>query len=332
MIKQEINAYVNSYQYSGEIVVPSQVLTSTPQNEKFDLTYTPNFQMKLNDAYSYLKVTETVNVKFTYDNVDWNAYADVINRASNGIVTLQYVDGLSYKAIETTATPTINYNSTTYTVTASGDGTVLMYVNGNAVSNPYTFTQGETDVTYTVTATAQESGKQISATATQSITVPAAPVVPSFTGIHCEPSIQNIGLYDHDGEIYHSTLGDNGAFEFPINILDNNNVDIAFDEDEAVRTDVINNITVTTDGLWDDESHSWQPDASSLTFTHTGEWITDPYICFYVEGNGDEIDSANYPSAGGAGTSYMVIHYSYLYNGNNYTADCRINFTITATE
>ena len=82
---------------------------------------------------------------------------------------------------EVTATPVINWDEETFTVSATGAGEVKLYVNGEEVENPYTFELGEEETTYTVTATAKEEGKEISETATLEVTVPAAPVVVEVT-------------------------------------------------------------------------------------------------------------------------------------------------------
>ena len=82
---------------------------------------------------------------------------------------------------EKTEAPVITYDDETFTVSATGAGTVKLYVNGEEVSNPYTFELGEEETIYTVTATAQEEGKEISETATLEVTVPAAPVVVEVT-------------------------------------------------------------------------------------------------------------------------------------------------------
>ena len=82
---------------------------------------------------------------------------------------------------EKTEAPVITYDENTYTVTATGNGEVKLYVNGEEVENPYTFEQTEEDVTYTVTATAQEEGKEISEVATIEVTVPALVIVPEKT-------------------------------------------------------------------------------------------------------------------------------------------------------
>lgn len=79
---------------------------------------------------------------------------------------------------EVTEAPTINWNPETFTVEAVGNGEVLMYVDGELVANPYTFDQTDVETTYTVTATAQEPGKEISDVATLTVTVPAKEVTP----------------------------------------------------------------------------------------------------------------------------------------------------------
>ena len=61
------------------------------------------------------------------------------------------------------------------TITAQGEGEVLMYVNGELVDNPYTIARGEEDVTVTITATAQGEGKRISDVYTLELMIPALP-------------------------------------------------------------------------------------------------------------------------------------------------------------
>ena len=76
---------------------------------------------------------------------------------------------------ETTAKPVFSYEMTddAVIVTATGNGVVIMYVNGLQVENPYALARGEQDYTVTVTATAQEEGKLISETAQAEVYVPA---------------------------------------------------------------------------------------------------------------------------------------------------------------
>ena len=71
--------------------------------------------------------------------------------------------------------PVITFETTddAVIITATGEGEVLLYVNGELVENPYTITRGEEDVTITVSATAQGEGKRISDVAEQTLFIPA---------------------------------------------------------------------------------------------------------------------------------------------------------------
>ena len=63
-------------------------------------------------------------------------------------------------------------------VSATGEGTVKLYVDGVEVENPYVIAQTDEEKTYIVTATAQKEGELISETATLEVTVPAKPAEP----------------------------------------------------------------------------------------------------------------------------------------------------------
>ncbi|MBQ9577828.1 MAG: hypothetical protein IJV11_13250, partial [Muribaculaceae bacterium] len=89
--------------------------------------------------------------------------------------SLHATDTINVPAIVVPVTdaPVINYDAETFTVEAIGKGVVRLYVNDILVNNPYTFEQTNEEVTYTVTATAQEEGKQISEVVTRTVVVPA---------------------------------------------------------------------------------------------------------------------------------------------------------------
>ena len=74
-----------------------------------------------------------------------------------------------------TPTPEITYEVTedAVIITATGEGEVLLYVDGVLVENPCTIERGATDVVVVVTATAQGEDMEISETATMEITIPA---------------------------------------------------------------------------------------------------------------------------------------------------------------
>ena len=128
---------------------------------------------------------------------EWNEYEDVLSFTQNGwyrVEAYAVADDklpspqIAYEfelkeepAPEVTDMPVINYDEETFTVTVEGAGEIHAYVDGVEVQLPYTFEQGETDVTYVVTATAQEQGKEISEIAERVITVPAKVVVPQVT-------------------------------------------------------------------------------------------------------------------------------------------------------
>ena len=77
--------------------------------------------------------------------------------------------------IKVTETPVITSEITddAVIITATGNGTVKLYIDDTAVSNPYTITRGNSNVTVTATATAQEDGKLESEPAVAQILVPA---------------------------------------------------------------------------------------------------------------------------------------------------------------
>ena len=86
---------------------------------------------------------------------------------------------------EVTATPTINVEDNAegeyLVISATGDGTVKLYIDGMQVSNPFQYNYQDEEHVITITATAQEEGKEISETATLTYTVPAKAVEPPVT-------------------------------------------------------------------------------------------------------------------------------------------------------
>ena len=86
--------------------------------------------------------------------------------------------------VEQTAAPVITTEETetAVIVTATGDGTVKLYADGVEVENPYSINRTEVEQVITMTATAQEDGKDISETVTLEVTVPAlVPVIPEYS-------------------------------------------------------------------------------------------------------------------------------------------------------
>ena len=113
---------------------------------------------------------------YTFNNLDAGNYECAVS----AVYTLGESEAVpaDFTIMEKTATPTISVVTNadgSKTVTATGDGTVHLYIDGVEVENPYTITPSiDGDITVTATATAQEEGKLISETATETVTVPEA--------------------------------------------------------------------------------------------------------------------------------------------------------------
>ena len=98
----------------------------------------------------------------------------------------------------TTPAPEISYvvNDDAVVITATGEGEVLLYVDGVAVENPCTIARGAADVVVVVTATAQAEDMLISEEVTMEITIPAIggePTDPYATGAW-------VVFYDKNGD------------------------------------------------------------------------------------------------------------------------------------
>ena len=90
-----------------------------------------------------------------------------------------------------TEAPTLNLSADGLTVTATGEGTVLLYIDGVLISGSttYTFTKADEQVEHIVTATAQESGKEISEVSTLEVIIPALVYAPEPTFNWAEQSL-----------------------------------------------------------------------------------------------------------------------------------------------
>ena len=131
---------------------------------------------------------------------------------SDPAVETVWVPGIGTPEPEKTPDPVINYDDETFTVNVTGNGTIHVYVDGEEVTNPYTFEQGEEDVTYVITATAQEDGKEISGTVELVVVVPGTGTEPGP-----DPEDHNTGYwlvtYTLDGqEVWDPFIYDKGNY------------------------------------------------------------------------------------------------------------------------
>ena len=83
---------------------------------------------------------------------------------------------------EVTATPVIyveyNFEEEYAMISASGYGTVKLYIDGMEVQNPFVYLFQDDEQEIVVTATAQEEGKEISETAEETYVIPAKTTEP----------------------------------------------------------------------------------------------------------------------------------------------------------
>ena len=84
-------------------------------------------------------------------------------------------------------------------VTATGNGTVILYCDGAEVENPCTIMKGDAEQTFTFTATAQVEGEELSEVAELVVVVPAKEVGPEPE----DPHMQGywLVLVEHDGNL-----------------------------------------------------------------------------------------------------------------------------------
>lgn len=107
MIKENINikftAGETSSEYEGQIIVPSQVMTSTPQNEEVNLEKSPNVTIKLKgDAARGVKNLSSqykkIKAEFELGNKTYTMNVSLIG-GTNDYVVLQYCDGLTAEEV-----------------------------------------------------------------------------------------------------------------------------------------------------------------------------------------------------------------------------------------
>ena len=119
-----------------------------------------------------------VNMPYTFEQTDEEvtytvtATAQEPGKEISQTVTITVTVPAKTVVPEVTEAPVLIYDEETLTLTVEGNGEIHVYVDGVEVNMPYTFEQTDEEVTYTVTATAQEPGKEISQTATLVVTVP----------------------------------------------------------------------------------------------------------------------------------------------------------------
>ena len=133
-------------------------------------------------------------------------------------------------APEVTATPEIilywDYEEEYVMISAEGDGTVKLYIDGMEVSNPFMYRFQDEEHEILVEATAQEEGKLISETASETVVIPAKTPEPPTPEVTEKPTITY--FVDMDNEEVIITVTGNGTV-----ILYNDDIEVARGEGEA---------------------------------------------------------------------------------------------------
>lgn len=162
MIKENIQININDKSFDAEIIAPSQVMTSTPQEENVDITKSPNFILKVQDEDKTINVTDIVEVSFSLGDYDYTANMKAYNRGG-GIIALQYDSNLTAEEVTHTFeanSPQLETSKDLNSGDIVGNDTYFMYdgepVNAADISfgplNYHTITVGEptpTDITLT---------------------------------------------------------------------------------------------------------------------------------------------------------------------------------------
>ena len=168
-------------------------------------------------------------------------------------------------------------------ITATGEGEVHLYVNGEEVENPYTIARGEEDVTVVVTATAKAEGKLISETTTLEVVVPAKEITPEegykieklwsiddLSSMYLTGVRQGFGM---NGKFYINDTQWNGEGEPSIYVYDENGLvnTIPGAANTPITRDEAGNLIITTNVVF--PSADWATDAAGIKVINpeTGE-------------------------------------------------------------
>lgn len=157
--------WTSKYRHDGVLRLALGTVFGVALNKDSDTTYRNDFSLNIPAAWNIEKLNLVAFISRPLANGKTKKYTDMY--VNNTEMAPMYV-------LPATAAPEIAFETTDEAViiTATGEGEVLLYVNGELVENPYTIARGEEDVVITVVATAQDGDKLMNTT-TVEFTVPA---------------------------------------------------------------------------------------------------------------------------------------------------------------
>lgn len=181
----EGNVISNSPEYDYPLLNASRIVAVfEPINYRVTVVYDPNQGNVTGAGAEQILAYGTQIVLSAQPAVGHEFYAWLVNGRQHGSdteLTIVVEEDLVIEALfkkvdapEPTYPPIITTEVTPdmVIITATGDGEVLLYVNGQPVENPCYVPRDSDDMTIIVTATAQEPGKAISETVTVEVVIP----------------------------------------------------------------------------------------------------------------------------------------------------------------
>jgi len=193
-----------------------------------------------------------------------------------------------------TPAPVITYETTDTEViiTATGEGTVVLYVNGMEVENPYHIAR--TNETFSVLATAIAQGENMQQSDVTTLEVPVPALVPAgedLTGniVVSEPDENGVVTITYDGNEDVTILVNGEPYEDGFQLQDGENTIVV-----TVEADGYNTLEETFVIVWDAPEPPYQTPApevevvtgeDNVVITATGEGTVTIYVN-YFDGNG----------------------------------------------
>ena len=156
--------WVSKYRHDGVLRQALGSVKGVALNKDGE-TYRNEFELTMPDGWNIEKMNVIAFISRPLINGAKKLYTDMY--VNNTEMAPMYVLPLTAApVIETEVTDSV------VVITATGEGEVLLYVNGELVENPYTIARGEEEVTVTIVATAQEGDKLMNTT-TMEVLIPA---------------------------------------------------------------------------------------------------------------------------------------------------------------
>ena len=159
-----LGRWESKYRHNGVLRQAVNSVQGSPLNKDGE-TFKNDYSLIIPQAWNIEKLNVIAFISRPIMNGIDGVYTDMwVNNAEKAVMNV----------LPVTAAPVISteMTETTVTITAAGEGEVLLYVDGQLVDNPCSIERGDEDVTVTVVATAQDGDKLMNTTTTE-VLIPA---------------------------------------------------------------------------------------------------------------------------------------------------------------